>query len=225
MRTHWVPRATPVAAGAGCLLMLAACASQAPRTASSVAPVTVTSPASTIRAVPATPSSPSPSAPQQTRAQACTDKQITISLRYTGAVMGQEGGYLAFTNRSSAVCELTGWPTVDAVTRVGTTAPMMRAKATMLGAWQAASSVPIVTVAPGHSAYAVVAGEDNPPGNATSCPAPYTRLEVTIPGGTSPTTVSAWLPNDLTYLPACASINGGSGGEVSYIVPLSSLPH
>jgi hypothetical protein len=100
-----------------------------------------------------------------------------------------------------------------------------RAHSTMYGAWQAPSPLPTITLAPGASAYAVVAAADQPAGSAASCPAPYVRLRVAPPGGSGDVVVSAWLPGARSYLPSCAAINGSTTGEVSAITPLSSLPH
>ena len=82
----------------------------------------------------------------------------------------------------------------------------------------------MVTLPPGGSAYAVVAADDHPTGNA-SCPAPYVRLRVSAPGTSGSVMVSAWLPGAGSYLPSCPSITGSPTGEVSAITPLSSLPH
>lgn len=224
MRTRTCFLALPVTLGVVSLLALTSCASRADKATSAVSVPAMTSAAAggTSHSAPA---SLSPSAAKPTRTQACTVTQIAIGLTHTGAVTGEEGGYLTFTNRSSVTCELTGWPAVDGVTQAGKTDPVARATSTMLGGWQAAPPEPVVTPAPGDSAYAVVEGDDNPAGNAKSCPAPYARLKVTIPGGTSAATVSAWLPGDDAYLPACTTINGAPGDGVSEIVPLSSLPH
>ena len=49
----------------------------------------------------------------------------------------------------------------------------------------------MLTLQPGDSAYAVVAADDHPAGNAASCPAPYVRLRVTPPGSSASVMVTA----------------------------------
>lgn len=227
MRTHTYCRAVPVSLGITCLLVLAACASQAdqaPGAVHAAAAATTATTAATGGAAPSTPAGSSPSAAKPV--QACTGSQIAIApaLAHTGGVMNQPGGYLTFTNRGSVTCELTSWPTVDGVTQAGKTAPLRHVLSMMWGALET-SRAPVVTLAPGDSAYADVGASAIPVGNATSCPAPYTRLEVTIPGGSSATTVSAWLPGADSYLPTCATITGAPADAVSEIVPLSDLAH
>jgi hypothetical protein len=120
---------------------------------------------------------------------------------------------------------MTGWPSVTGVAKSGASAALAHAQSTMYGAWQYASPQPVVTLAPGSSAYAVVAADDNPAGTASACPAPYADLRVTVPGSSAVTTVSAYLPGADTYLPTCASVSGKPTDETSDIVPLSSLAH
>lgn len=220
-RTHRNFRAIPVALGVSCLLVLAACASRAGQVpgaaadAATTPAVTGTSPASRLDS--------SPSAAHPVGTETCTGSQLAITLTHTGAVANEAGGYLTFTNRGSVPCELTGWPAVAGVTRAGNTAALARATSTMFGAWQLTSPAPVLTLTPGDSAYAVVVGDELPVGSATSCPAPYTRIAVTAPGGSSPTVLSAWLPGADTYLPACTTISGAAADEVSEIVPAPSL--
>jgi Protein of unknown function (DUF4232) len=156
---------------------------------------------------------------------ACASTQLKVALTNTGALGGQAGGYLRFTNTGPAACQLHGWPAVVAVTAAGHAVTLRRAHSTMYGAWQAPSPLPVVTLQPGGSAYAVVAAADQPAGSASACPAPYVRLRVSPPGGSGNVVVSAWLPGARSYLPSCAAINGATTGEVSAITPLSALPH
>jgi Protein of unknown function (DUF4232) len=175
------------------------------------------------------PSASTPSAPASPSAAggpaSCATSQLRVALTYTGALGGQAGGYLRFTNDGSAACQMHGWPVVTAVTAAGKATGLRRAHSTMYGAWQEPSPLPTVTLPPGGSAYAVVAAADQPAGAATACPAPYVRLRVAPPGGSGDVVVSAWLPGARSYLPSCAAINGSATGEVSAITPLSALPH
>jgi len=170
-----------------------------------------------------TPSSPAPTT-SPAGADACTTTELRVSLTYTGALGGQAGGYLKFTNGSSTTCQIEGWPAVIALTASGQATTLKHAQSTMYGAWRVPAPLPVVKLQPGDSAYAVVAADDQPAG-AASCPAPYVRLRVSPPGGSSSVVISAWLPGAGTDLPACAAVNGSPTGEISAITPLSSLPH
>ena len=93
---------------AACGLGITACASQAAPGAASSA----TSPANNT-------TSPS-SAASAADTGACVTSQLKISLTNTGALAGQAGGYLKFTNNSGTPCRMTGWPAVIGLTASGT---------------------------------------------------------------------------------------------------------
>jgi hypothetical protein len=156
---------------------------------------------------------------------ACGTPQLRIALTNTGALGGQAGGYLRFTNDTRATCSLTGWPVVAGVTASGKTTTFRHARSTMFGAWQYSAPLPVVTLRPGNSAYAVVAADSQPAGTQTRCPAPDISLRVAAPDTSSPVPVSAWLPGAVSYLPTCTSLNGSPTGETSAITTLSKLPH
>jgi Protein of unknown function (DUF4232) len=164
-------------------------------------------------------------ASSQGGSDACTTTQLKVTVTHTGALGGQAGAYLRFTNDGATTCQLSGWPAVVALTAAGQATTLKRAQSTMYGAWHEPTPLPVVKLQPGASAYAVVASDDQPVGSATSCPAPYVRLRVSPPGSPTGVTVSAWLPGARTYLPSCAAVNGAPTGEISAITPLSSLPH
>jgi hypothetical protein len=225
------PAAAAVLVGAvACAVSLAACGSTpAPGAAPAAgsAPATVGASAT---AGPPAPGTPSPAAtatntPGTSADSACAASALKVGLTNTGALGGQAGGYLRFTNDGATACRMDGWPAVVAVTAAGKATTLRRAQSTMYGAWQAPASLPVVTLPPGASAYAVVAADDQPAGNAGSCPAPYVRLRVSAPGTSGSVVVSAWLPGAGSYLPSCTSITGSPTGEVSAVTPLSSLPH
>ena len=204
-----------VAAGAlaaACGLMLTACGSQA-------APGTAAS-ATTTASATATPGTASPAS-----GEACATSQLKVSLSNTGALAGQAGGYLKFTNQSQTSCRMSGWPVVVALTAAGTATPLRHAQSTMFGAWHYTAPPPVVTLKPGDSAYAVVEADNQPVGNNAGCPAPYVRLRVSAPGDSGNVTVSAWLPGAGSYLPACTSASGSPTAQTSTITPLASLPH
>jgi hypothetical protein len=165
----------------------------------------------------ATPSAPATGA-------ACTTAQLKITLTHTGALGGQAGGYLRFTNDGTATCQMTGWPTVVAQTAAGSATTLKHAQSTMYGAWQAPNPLPVVKLQPGGSADAVVAADDQPAGTSTNCPAPFVRLRVSPPGSSASQVVSAYLPGAKTYLPSCMAASGSPSAESSAITTASSLP-
>jgi Protein of unknown function (DUF4232) len=202
-------------AAATCGLAVTACASPGSPGAASPAGTTA-SPAGTT----ASPGSASPAS-----MASCVTSQLEISLTNTGALAGQAGGYLKFTNHGSTACRISGWPAVTGLTAQGQATPLRRVQSTMFGAWHYVAPVPVVTLQPGESAYAVVAADDKPAGGASSCPAPYVRLRVSPPGDSQDVTISAWLPGAGSYLPACAAADGSPTTGTSTITTLSSLPH
>jgi Protein of unknown function (DUF4232) len=197
---------------AACALALAACGSV---TAPGGTPGAPTSPARTGAAT---------TAPSGSATAACTPSQLAVGMTHTGALGGQAGGYLRFTNDGATACQMNGWPAVVALTASGHSTTLKHAQSTMYGAWQAPTRLPVVRLAPGGSAYAVVAADDQAAGNG-ACPAPYVRLRVGPPGSPAGQVVSAWLPGAGSYLPACTSATGAPTGEISAITPLAALPH
>ncbi len=202
-------------AAAACGLAVAACGSQAAPGASS---------GGTAAASAKSPGSPAPAGDSSSPA-ACTTAGIGVTLTDTGALGGQAGGYLKFTDQGRVPCRVTGWPVVVAVTAAGTATAARHAQSTMFGAWRYAAPLPVVVLQPGDSAYAVVAASDEPAGSSTHCPAPYVRLRVSRPGDRAQVTISAWLPGARSYLPACTAINGSPTAMTSAITTLSKLAH
>ncbi len=167
----------------------------------------------------------SPEAASSASIGSCVTAQLKISITDTGALAGQAGGYLKFTNDSCTVCRMSGWPVVIALTATGRATRLQHVQSTMFGAWHYTAPPPVVTLWPGDSAYAVVAADDNAAGGNTHCPAPYVRLQVSPPGDSENVTISAWLPGAVSYLPACTSADGSPTAGTSTITTLSSLPH
>jgi uncharacterized protein DUF4232 len=225
MRFHIVRDRTvtfSLLAVAACGLGITACASQAaPGPASSATSPSATSPSATSPAN----NSTSPSSAAAADTSACVTSQLKISLTNTTALAGQAGGYLKFTNNSSAPCRMTGWPVVTGLTATGQATRLRHLQSSMFGAWHYSPPPPAVTLQPGDSAYAIVAADDKPAGSSTRCPAPYARLRVSAPGDSGNVTISAWLPGARSYLPSCASANGSPTAGTSTITTLSSLPH
>ncbi len=186
-------------------LVMTACGSQNPPGAASPAGTTLS------------PDSPS--------AAACITSELKITLTATGALAGQAGGYLKFTNDSGTQCRMSGWPVVIGLTATGQATRLERMQSSMFGAWHYTAPPPVVTLQPGNSAYAIVAADDKPAGGNSRCPAPYVRLRVSPPGDSENVTISAWLPGAVSYLPACTSADGSPTAGTSTITTLSSLPH
>jgi Protein of unknown function (DUF4232) len=192
---------TGVLAAAACGLAVTACGSQA----STGASPTATSSASAV-------------------VTECPASQLSVTLTDTGAVGGQAGGYLKFTDEGRTSCRMTGWPVVVALTAAGQATSAQHAESTMFGAWRYAAPLPVVVLRPGDSAYAVVAAGDEPAGRSTHCPEPYVRLRVGPPGRPGRVTISAWLPGARSYLPSCTAIDGSPTAVISAITTLSHLP-
>ena len=222
MRFHRVRDRTiifGVVAVAACGLITTACASQNPPGAASSA----TSPADTTTSPADTTSSPS--SPSAVGVDACVTSRLKISLTNTGALAGQAGGYLKFTNDSATPCRMSGWPAVTALKATGQATRLRHMQSSMFGAWQYTAPPPVLTLRPGGSAYAIVAADDRPAGNSSRCPAPYVRLRVSPPGDSGHVLISAWLPGATSYLPACPSASGSPTAGTSTVTTLSSLPH
>lgn len=199
-------------AAAACGLIVTACGSPGSPTA---APSAGTATHATTA-----PGSPSPGSIEN-----CATSQLNVSMSNSGALAGQAGGYLRFTNDGRTPCRMTGWPVVTGLTAAGTATALRHAQSTMFGAWQYTAPPPIVILQSGNSAYAVVAADEHPAGGNARCPAPYVRLRVSPPGGSGSVIVSAWLPGAGSYLPACESADGSPTAETSTVTSLSSLPH
>ena len=207
---------------AACGLGITACASQAAPGVPSSSSSSATSPADNTS--PAN-NTTSPSSASAADTGACVTSQLKISLTNTGALAGQAGGYLKFTNKSGTPCRMTGWPAVIGLTASGQATRLRHLQLSMFGAWHYSAPPPVVALQPGNSAYAIVAADDKPAGNSNRCPAPYARLRVSPPGDSGNVTISAWLPGAGSYLPSCASANGSPTAGTSTITTLSSLPH
>ena len=208
-----------VLAVAACGLVMTACASQdSPGAASST-----TSPADTTTS-PAG-ATTSPSSPSAVGVDACATSRLKISLTNTGALAGQAGGYLKFTNDSGTPCRMSGWPTVIGLTAAGQATRLRHMQSSMFGAWHYAAPPPVITLHPGESAYAIVAAVDKPTQVNGHCPASYARLRVSPPGDSGNVTISAWLPGAVSYLPSCPAADGSPTAGTSTITTLSSLPH
>lgn len=208
----------------GALLGAAACASGQGGTLSGAGPASsAAGPAGAPSGSASAPSGSASAPAAGALVPACVSTQLAITLIRRGiAVTGQIGGYLRFTNTGSSACRLHGWPEVTAVTASGRVIAAVRAvHGTMLGAWQDTSPLPVIRLAHGAAAYAVLAAGDQPAGRAAGCQA-VRLLRVTLPAAAGQVTLTARL-YDHVYLPACTSASGATEVEFSAIVPLSDL--
>jgi hypothetical protein len=151
------------------------------------------------------------------RARTCMTAQLKIGVFHTAAAGGTVGGYIGFTNRATAPCRLSGWPTLVALTDAGASTAARRSRSTMFGPY--VKGVPVVTLRPGERADAVFTGGEIPGPGRTSCGPHYRYLRVTPPGSSRGVLVSAWNAWLGRYMPNCGAI------EVSMVVPSSVLYH
>jgi len=160
--------------------------------------------------------------PAAAGANGCRVGSLAISLVRTGAVMGEEGGLLRFTNGTRTACRISGWPVVTAVEAGGRTISSTHATGgMMLFGWNglAGRALPRLKLAPGGSAYAILASGDTPIGKnpPPSCPTAR-RLIVTAPESRGTANLSGWLRSDATGLPLCDRVT-----LVSPVLRLSAI--
>jgi hypothetical protein len=149
---------------------------------------------------------------------------LEVTLTHSqGAVTGEVGGYLRFANTGPAACKIGGWPKVMAITDSGQRIRAVRAiHGTMLGGLNYAAP-PLIRLAPGAAAYAVLAAGDQPASAADRC-LKVRLLHVFPPSSSRHLTISGRLYGHV-YLPACTSASGTTEIEVSAIVRLAALAH
>lgn len=154
----------------------------------------------------------------------CSPAQLRISLPRRVAGLGHLNGDLRFTNVGGTECQVSGWPTVDAVEANGTAIRAERIQALWMAwalNWPRSRPDRPVLLARGGSADAEIDGADVPPGSRNACPAAR-WLRVTAPGGEHPATISAvWWRNG--EQPVYYSLCGGIA--VTRFFPPSALRH
>ncbi len=129
----------------------------------------------------------------------CSGSQLTVTSTGGNGGAGHIGVVLLFTNSSTTTCLLSGYPGVAALDSSGhQAAQAVRTLGGYLGGLPSSATPPVVTLAAGQVASAVVEGSDVPVGSATSCPT-YPGLLVTPPNTTRSTTI-------IGSLPGCAPI-------------------
>ena|ERR1035437_128811 len=135
----------------------------------------------------------------------CQTSGLNIQLTKGLAGGGQEGGIIAFTNKSTTACSLTGYPKVVAKDASGKV--LMTASSLVngyLGGLNGGGSLPSVSLPPGASASAVVEGTDTP--NQYYACVSIASLSITPPQSATSVDISAALPSEGSNLPGCAPI-------------------
>lgn len=159
----------------------------------------------------ATPTSAAGSAPP------CTNAQIAVSDISGGAGLGHVDQLLVFTNISHTACTLTGYPGVAGLSSIGQ--DEVQAARTlggyMGGLLPGDIALPVVSLAPGESASAIVESTDNPIGSQ-SC-LHFQALLVTPPNLTDQTRVGI-ADAGMQGFPDCSGLQvhpvvAGSGGS------------
>jgi hypothetical protein len=128
----------------------------------------------------------------------CVFGQLAVTSGSGGGATGHVSDVLLFKNTSTP-CTMTGYPGVAGLNSSGQeVVQAMRTLKGFMGGVPAGDSPPIVTLAPGQVASAIVEGTDVPIGTAVTCPS-YPALLVTPPNTRQSVTLN-------TGLPGCSAI-------------------
>jgi hypothetical protein len=119
----------------------------------------------------------------------CTNAQITVSDAGGGAALGHVDQVLVFTNTGHTACTLTGYPRLAGLSSIGQdeTQATRTPGGYMGGLLSGDTTPPVVSLAPGETASAIVEGTDNPIGSRPCFH--YQALLVTPPNLTDQTRV------------------------------------
>lgn len=134
----------------------------------------------------------------------CRTSQLKITMGHTFAGLGTAGANIRFINKSTATCELHGWPTLIAETAGAAHAHALDRPGTEF-ADVSQAGVPTVILKPDQRADAIFEAADGSPSEAPCGPA-YRTLRVTPPGNTKNVTISAWIWYLGRFLPSCSAI-------------------
>jgi Domain of unknown function (DUF4232) len=113
----------------------------------------------------------------------CTPPHTAVSVGQVGAATGHVGLTLLFRNSGTTPCTLTGYPGAALVAATGRHRRLDIARTPqgyMGGLSPQARANPVVLLAPGHQASAILEGEDFNPQTSAACPR-YSALLVTPP--------------------------------------------
>jgi hypothetical protein len=148
----------------------------------------------------------------------CVASGLRIELVRSFAAGGTAGGFLGFTNRSTHLCRLSGWPSVVGIEATGREVDARHVLGTEFGPYNV-PRVPVVKLDPGHRADAVFIVATGPENGKSTCGPAFRHIRVTAPGAKSGVVLSGWLPYLDAYLPSCTAIS------LSEVVPMSALYH
>jgi hypothetical protein len=140
-------------------------------------------------------------------APSCVNGQVSVSAGSVVAGLGHVAVPFVFTNQSQATCTLSGYPGVAGLNEMGN--QVVQAERTLggyMGPFLTSPNLPVVPLAPGQSASALIESTDNPIGTATTCPA-YPSFLVTPPNLT--VSVRQPIPNfgSDPGIPGCSQID------------------
>jgi hypothetical protein len=213
-----IPRCGGAIAAMATAVLAAACGSGgSSSTTSSAAPTVTTATTATVTtsALTTDSSSSSGAAPRSRTAAlpaGCTPAHTAVSIAHQRAATGHEGITLLFRNSGTAPCTLTGYPGAALVAASGRQRVLQIARTPqgyMGGLSPQARANPIVRLAPGQFASAILEGDDFNPQTSGSCPR-YSSLLVTPPNQT----VTVRLPVSLSICdPQIHPVVAGTSGS------------
>ncbi|HEX8771211.1 MAG TPA: DUF4232 domain-containing protein [Acidimicrobiales bacterium] len=143
----------------------------------------------------------------------CLLRELRVSAGDGGAGLGHVGFPILFVNIGTSPCSLTGFPGVAAIDTHGVQlAQARRTLAGYLGGVRPGSAQPpVVELAVGEQASALIEGTDVPSGSDDSC-SNYARFLVTPPDETESVTIEHGLPgcSELQIHPVVAGSTGST---------------
>jgi len=199
-----------VVAGLAIAILFAACSGSG-TTKKRAAPVSTTFATSAAPTSTLTTAAPSTTRPGPAP---CTTAGLEVSSESGQGAMGHEDAPIVFRNRGAGKCRLSGYPGVAGLDDAGhqVTEARRTAHGFMGGLPLENQTPPIVELAPGETASALVEGTSRPPDTVPSC-ASYAALLVTPPDETHSVRVAVALPacSGLEVHPVVPGPNGGAG--------------
>ena len=123
----------------------------------------------------------SPSAAPSSGPATCTAAQLTVRADRTAAAGGHSELVVELANQGTAVCTLSGFPSVVGTLQSGATVHGTDTASVSIGMATPGTEPAQVTLAPGAQAWLPLNFSDNPLNGATSCPA-FTKFTITPPG-------------------------------------------
>ncbi|HEV3213532.1 MAG TPA: DUF4232 domain-containing protein [Acidimicrobiales bacterium] len=119
----------------------------------------------------------------------CPARAVAITVGQFGVGRGHFGGALLFTNRGHATCTLRGYPDASAVSARAIVALPRAPRGYLGGLLPGVAHPPVVTLAPGAVASAVVEGLAVAASRSSTC-TPYGALRIGVPGSSAATTLA-----------------------------------